>query len=87
MLILRNMMISSGSGMRVLLHPALLGEMPVAMVLPRPLVQITLSTLAVFQNQSRDDHAIADPICDLGHLAEDLGFDFLSESGGTLGIG
>jgi hypothetical protein len=36
-LILRNMIISSGSGMRVLLHP------PVAMVHPRPLVQITLS--------------------------------------------
>jgi hypothetical protein len=37
--------------------------------------------VAVFQKHCRtgDDHAIADLICDLGHLAEDLGFDFLSE--------
>jgi hypothetical protein len=26
-----------------------------------------------------DDHAIADLICDLGHLAEERGFDFLSK--------
>ncbi len=26
-----------------------------------------------------DEHAIADPICDLGHLADERGFDFLSE--------
>jgi hypothetical protein len=43
-LILRNMIISSGSGMRVLLHPVPLVEMPVAIVHPRPLVQITLRT-------------------------------------------
>jgi hypothetical protein len=41
MLILRNMMISSGSGMCVLLHPVPLVEMPVAIVHPRPLAQIT----------------------------------------------
>jgi len=37
--------------------------------------------VAVFQKHSRsgDEHAIADLICDLGHLADDLGFDFLSE--------
>jgi hypothetical protein len=35
------MMISSGSGMRVLLHPVPLVEMPVAIVHLRPLVQIT----------------------------------------------
>jgi hypothetical protein len=26
-----------------------------------------------------DEHAIADLMCDLGHLAEERGFDFLSE--------
>ena len=38
--------------------------------------------VAVFQKHSRsgDEHAIADLICDLGHLADDLGFDFLSET-------
>jgi hypothetical protein len=41
MLILRNMMIFSGSGMCVLAHPDPLVEMPVAIVHPRPLVQIT----------------------------------------------
>jgi hypothetical protein len=37
--------------------------------------------VAVFQKHCRsgDEHAIADMICDLGHLADDLGFDFLSE--------
>lgn len=37
--------------------------------------------VAVFQRQCRtgDDHAIADLICDLGHLAEERGLDFLSE--------
>jgi hypothetical protein len=37
--------------------------------------------VAVFQKHCRtgDDHAIADLICDLGHLADDLGFDFLNE--------
>ena len=36
---------------------------------------------AVFQEHCRtgDEHAIADLICDLGHLAEDRGFDFISE--------
>ena len=35
----------------------------------------------IFQSHCRtgDDHAIADLICDLGHLAEDRGLDFLSE--------
>ena len=35
----------------------------------------------VYQRQCRtgDDHAIADLICDLGHLAEVCGLDFLSE--------
>jgi hypothetical protein len=35
----------------------------------------------VFQKHcgTGDEHAIADLICDLGHLAEDRGFDFLSE--------
>ena len=37
--------------------------------------------IAVFQRHCRtdDEHAIADLICDLGHLAEEHGFDFLSE--------
>jgi hypothetical protein len=37
--------------------------------------------VAVFQRRCRtgDEHAIADLICDLGHLAEERGFDFLSE--------
>ena len=37
--------------------------------------------VAVFQKhcQTGDEHAIADLICDLGHLAEERGFDFLSE--------
>ena len=37
--------------------------------------------VAVFQGYCRtgDDHAIADLICDLGHLADERGFDFLSE--------
>jgi len=37
--------------------------------------------VAVFQRRcgTSDEHAIADLICDLGHLAEERGFDFLSE--------
>ena len=37
--------------------------------------------VAVFLKHYRtsDEHVIADLICDLGHLAEDFGFDFLSE--------
>ena len=37
--------------------------------------------VAVFQRHCRtgDEHVIADLICDLGHLADELGFDFLSE--------
>ena len=37
--------------------------------------------VAVFQRHcgTGDEHAIADLICDLGHLAEDRGFDFVSE--------
>jgi hypothetical protein len=37
--------------------------------------------VAVFQGHCRtgDEHVIADLICDLGHLAEERGFDFLSE--------
>ena len=37
--------------------------------------------IAVFQRHCRtgDEHAIADLICDLGHLAEERGFDFVSE--------
>jgi hypothetical protein len=35
--------------------------------------------VAVFQKHcgTGDEHAIADLICDLGHLAEERGFDFL----------
>lgn len=38
-------------------------------------------TIAVFQRHCKtaDEHAIADLICDLGHLAEERGFDFLNE--------
>jgi hypothetical protein len=38
--------------------------------------------VAVFQERcgTRDEHAIADLICDLGHLAEERGFDFISEA-------
>ena len=37
--------------------------------------------VAVFQKHcgTSDEHAIADLICDLGHLAEERGFDFLDE--------
>jgi len=37
--------------------------------------------VAIFQRHCRtaDEHAIADLICDLGHLAEEQGFDFLNE--------
>jgi hypothetical protein len=37
--------------------------------------------VAVFQEHCRtgDEHAIADLICDLGHLAEERGLDFLNE--------
>ena len=37
--------------------------------------------VAVFQRHcgTGDEHAIADLICDLGHLAEERGFDFVSE--------
>jgi len=37
--------------------------------------------VAVFQKHcgTGDEHVIADLICDLGHLAEERGFDFLSE--------
>jgi hypothetical protein len=37
--------------------------------------------VAVFQGYCRtaDEHAIADLICDLGHMAEERGLDFLSE--------
>ena len=37
--------------------------------------------IAVFQRHCKtaDEHAIADLICDLGHLAEERGFDFLNE--------
>jgi len=37
--------------------------------------------VAVFQKHCRtgEEHVIADLICDLGHLADELGFDFLSE--------
>ena len=38
-------------------------------------------SVAAFQKHcgTGDEHAIADLICDLGHLAEERGFDFLSE--------
>jgi hypothetical protein len=38
--------------------------------------------VAVFQKRcgTSDEHAIADLICDLGHLAEERGFDFISEA-------
>ena len=37
--------------------------------------------IAVYQRHCRtgDEHAIADLICDLGHLAEERGFDFIGE--------
>ena len=39
------------------------------------------NAVEVFQKHcgTGDEHAIADLICDLGHLAEERGFDFLSE--------
>ena len=41
----------------------------------------TAAAVAVFQRHcgTGDEHAIADLICDLGHLAEERGFDFISE--------
>jgi hypothetical protein len=43
--------------------------------------------VAVFQRHcgTSDEHAIADLICDLGHLAEERGFDFLSEVKRSIG--
>ena len=37
--------------------------------------------IAVFQQYCRtdDEHVIADLVCDLGHSAEERGFDFVSE--------
>ena len=45
--------------------------------------------VAVFQRRCRtgDEHAIADLICDLGHLAEERGLDFLSEVRRGIGQG
>jgi hypothetical protein len=39
------------------------------------------AAVAAFQHNCRtsDEHAIADLICDLGHLAEQRGLDFLDE--------
>jgi hypothetical protein len=39
------------------------------------------AAVAAFQRLCRtsDDHAIADLVCDLGHLAEERGLDFLDE--------
>jgi hypothetical protein len=39
------------------------------------------AAVKVFQKHcgTGDEHAIADLICDLGHLAEERGFDFISE--------
>jgi hypothetical protein len=39
------------------------------------------AAIAAFQQHcgTGDEHAIADLICDLGHLAEERGFDFVSE--------
>ena len=44
----------------------------------------------IFERHCRtgDEHAIADLVCNLGHLAEERGFDFISEVGTEeLGIG
>ena len=40
-----------------------------------------VDAVAVFQKHcgTSDEHAIADLICDLGHLADVRGFDFLNE--------
>ena len=45
--------------------------------------------IAVYQRHCRtgNEHAIADLICDLGHLAEERGFDFISEVRRGIGIG
>ena len=45
--------------------------------------------IAAFQRHCRSggEHAIADLICDPGHLAEDRGFDFVSELSEGSGIG
>ena len=45
--------------------------------------------IAVYQRHCRtgDEHAVADLICDLGHLAEERGFDFISEVSEGLRIG
>ena len=39
------------------------------------------TAIAVYQQRCHtgDEHAIADLICDLGHLAEERSFDFVSE--------
>jgi len=44
-------------------------------------VACAAEAIAVYQQHCRTDHehAISDLICDLGHLAEDRGFDFVSE--------
>jgi hypothetical protein len=44
-------------------------------------IEWAAEAVAVFQGHCRtaDEHAIADLICDLGHLADERGLDFLSE--------
>jgi hypothetical protein len=44
-------------------------------------IALAADAVAVFQKQcgTSDKHDIADLICDLGHLAEERGLDFLSE--------
>jgi hypothetical protein len=44
-------------------------------------IALAAGAVAIFQRhcQTDDEHAIADLICDLGHLAEERGLDFLKE--------
>jgi hypothetical protein len=48
-----------------------------------------VEAIAAFQQHWRtaDEYGIADLICDLGHLAEERGFEFVSEVGRGIGIG
>ena len=59
------------------------GDMPplVSMMDKADHIAWAAEAVAVFQEHCRtgDEHAIADLICDLGHLAEERGLDFLSE--------
>ena len=53
-----------------------------------PITRLRIGRITVFQKQcgTGDEHAVARLICDLGHLAEERGFSFLSNVEGEAKI-